>query len=225
MKLNELANLIDHTNIRPQASYRDIERLCGEARRYKFGYVCVNPFYVKQAVRWLRGTKVKTVSTCGFPLGANSTEIKAAEAGRAIADGAGEIDMVINIGALKSNRNRIVLEDIKKVVRVCHNHNVLCKVILEMNLLTTGEKITAGKIAGSAGADFLKTGTGIHGPAKVDDVRLMSRIAGGRIQIKAAGGIRTLPQVKRFLAAGAVRIGTSNGAGIIKDFKRYEGRK
>lgn len=208
----ELVKLIDHTNIWPKASFKDIEKLCNEAIRYRFGCVCVNPFYVKYAA----GFKIKVGSTCGFPFGANRTDVKAYEAEKAIADGAREIDMVINIGALKSRKYKIVQDDIKGVVKVCKQNNVLCKVILEMNLLTQKEKITACRIACESGADFLKTGTGLWGPARISDVKLMAHYG----PVKAAGGIRTYKQVLRFLKAGASRIGTSNGVSIVKDYEK-----
>lgn len=221
----ELVKLIDHTNIWPKACFRDIEKLCNEAREYKFGAVCVNPFYVRYAVGLLKGTGTKVGSTCGFPFGANRKDVKVYEAEKAIGDGAREIDMVINIGALKSGEYKIVQDDIKEVARVCKKNNVLCKVILEMNLLTQKEKITACKIACESGVDFLKTGTGLWGPAMIKDVRLMKRIAGDRIGVKASGGIKTFRQVERFIRAGAIRIGTSAGVEIVKDFLRYENKK
>lgn len=208
MTLEELVRIIDHTNIWPKASFKDIERLCKEAIRYKFGCVCVNPFYVKYAVKF----GIRVGSTCGFPFGANRTDVKVCEAEKAISDGASEIDMVINIGALKSKRYKIVEDDIKAVARVCN----VCKVILEMNLLTEREKVSACKIATNCGADFLKTGTGLWGPAKISDVRLMARYG----SVKAAGGIRTYKQVLKFLKAGANRIGTSAGVSIVKDYEK-----
>lgn len=216
LSLMELVKLIDHTNIWPKASFKDIKKLCNEARQYKFGTVCVNPFYVRYAVGLLKGTDTKVGSTCGFPFGANRKDIKAYEAEKAIADGAREIDMVINIGALKSREYKIVQDDIRGVVRICRRNNVLCKVILEMNLLTQKEKITACRIACETGADFLKTGTGLWGPARISDVKLMAHYG----SVKAAGGIRTYKQVLKFLKAGASRIGTSSGVSIVKDYEK-----
>lgn len=221
MDLDELTKIIDHTNIWPKAGFEDIKKLCNEAKKYKFGCVCVNPFYVSYAVGLLKGTDTKVGSTCGFPFGANRKDVKIYEAEKAIADGAQEIDMVINIGALKSKRYKEVSNDIKGVVGVCKKNKVLCKVILEMNLLNQKEKISASRIACESGADFLKTGTGLWGPAKLDDVKLMKKIAGDEVGIKAAGGIRTFRQIERFIKAGATRIGTSNGVEIIKDFLKY----
>lgn len=222
MNLKELVKLIDHTNIWPKANFKDIEKLCKDARQYGFGCVCVNPFFVEHAVKLLKGTDTKISSTCGFPFGANKKDVKIYEAERAIYDGAREIDMVINIGALKSKEYKIVQDDIINIVRVCRENSVLCKVILEMNLLTPKEKISACKIAYYSKVDFIKTGTGLWGPAKIADVRLMKKIVGNKVGIKAAGGIRTFEQVQKFIKAGATRIGTSGGVGIVKDFLRYE---
>lgn len=208
----DLAGIIDHTNIHPDATFKDIEKLCRDAIRYHFGCVCVNPFYVKYAT----GFGVRVGSTCGFPFGANRTDTKAYEAEKAIQDGASEIDVVINIGALKSRRYKDASNDLKSVVKICKGNNVICKVILEMNLLTQKEKIIACEIARDSGADFLKTGTGLCGPARIEDVKLMSHYG----LVKAAGGIRTYRQALRFLKAGASRIGTSTGVEIIKGYEK-----
>lgn len=222
MNLEELLKLIDHTSIWPKAGFRDIEKLCREARQYRFGCVCVNPFFVEYAVKLLKGADTRVGSTCGFPFGANRKDVKIYEAEKAIYDGAREIDMVINIGALRSKEYRVVQDDIKGVVRVCRENGVLCKAILEMNLLNKEEKISACKIACNSGADFIKTGTGLWGPAKIRDVMLMKKIAGNRVGVKAAGGIRNFEQVQKFLKAGATRIGTSAGVEIVKDFKKLK---
>lgn len=206
-----LAHIIDHTNIKPQASLGDIEKLCKEAGRYKFGCVCVNPFFVKTAVRLLKDTDVLVGSTCGFPFGAHDTKTKVYEAKLAISAGARDIDMVMNIGALKSKDYKTVEKEIKTVAGL----GAVCKVILEMNLLTPEEKIIACKIAAESKADFLKTGTGFFGPAKISDVKLMSQYG----LVKASGGIRTYGQALRFIRAGAGRIGTSNGVNIIKGYE------
>lgn len=225
MNLEELVKIIDHTSIWPKAGFGDIEKLCKEAIRYNFGCVCVNPFYVGYADRLLRGANTKVGSTCGFPFGANRTDVKIYEAEKAIYDGAREIDMVINIGALKSKEYKIVQDDIKGIVRICKENNALCKVILEMSILTQKEKISSCRIACDSGADFLKTGTGLWDPARIEDVKLMKRIAGDKIGVKAAGGVRTFKQVQRFIKAGATKIGTSAGVEIVKDFLRYGNKK
>jgi deoxyribose-phosphate aldolase len=219
MTLDELVKLIDHTNVTSKASCKDIKHLCDEAKRYKFGCVCVNSFYVKYAVKLLRGFNIAVAATCGFPLGAVSEAVKQYEVKKAILDGAKEIDMVINLGALKSRKYKVVEDDIKGVARICRKNKVLCKVILEMNLLSRQEKVKVCKIACRAEADILKTGTGMFGPAKVADVRLMRKTAGSKVGIKAAGGIRDYKQVEDFIKAGATRIGTSAGADILRDFR------
>jgi len=218
MTLDELVKLIDHTNITSKASYKDIKSLCNEAKKYRFGCVCVNSFYIKYAVNILRGSGVAVVSTCAFPLGAVPTPVKIYEAEKAIADGAAEIDVVINIGALKSKEYKIVESDIGSISKICRKNEVLCKVILEMNLLSNQEKIKACKIACNSGADFLKTGTGMFGPAKINDIKVMKKIAGTKVKIKAAGGIRNYRQAIEFVKAGADRIGTSAGVEIAKGF-------
>lgn len=204
----DFVKIIDHTSVWPKASFKDIERLCKEAVRYNFGCVCVNPFYVKYAASF----GVKVSSTCGFPFGANRTDVKMYEAEKAIKDGASEIDMVMNIGALKSKRFKAVIDDIRSVARL----GKVCKVILEMGLLTKREKIDACKAAAEGGAHFLKTGTGLWGPARISDVKLMARYGA----VKASGGIRTYGQVVKFLKAGAERIGTSSGVEIVKDYEK-----
>lgn len=212
MKRDELVRIIDHTNIWPQATLKDIERLCREAVRYKFGCVCINPIYVKLAVRLLKGKDTLVGATCGFPFGAHLTKIKIYEAAKAIHEGASHIDMVMNIGALKSKEYKIVEKDIRAIVSL----GAVCKVILEMNLLTQKEKVTACKIASSCGADFLKTGTGLWGKALISDVKLMSKYG----LVKAAGGIRTYREAQRFVNAGAARIGTSNSVSIVNDYEK-----
>ena len=212
MKRAELVYIIDHTFIWPQATVKGVEKLCREAVRYKFGCVCINPIYVKLAVRLLKGEDTLVGATCGFPFGAHLTRIKVYEAAKAIHEGASHIDMVMNIGALKSKEYKIVEKDIRAIVDL----GAVCKVILEMNLLTQKEKVTACKIASSCGADFLKTGTGLWGSAVISDVKLMARYG----LVKAAGGIRTYKKVLRFINAGAARIGTSSGVGIVKDYEK-----
>lgn len=206
----ELANIIEFTNIKPGSTIKDIEKLCRGAIKYRFGCVCINPIYVKYAARLLKGTGVSISSTAGFPFGTHHLKVKLYEAARAIHDGANHIDMVMNIGALKGKEYKIVEKDIKAIVSL----GAVCKVIFEMNLLTQKEKIIACKIVSSCGVDFLKTGTGLWGPAKVSDVRLMRKYG----LVKASGGIRTYKQAESFLNAGAARIGTSSGIEIIQGY-------
>ena len=212
MKRSELVHIIDYTNVKLDATAKDVERLCKEAAKYKFGCVCVNPVYVKLAVEMLKGKETLVGSTCGFPFGTHETKVKVFEAERAINEGASHIDMVMNIGAFKSKDYKSVETDIKAIAGL----GIVCKVILEMNLLTSREKTIACKIASGAGADFLKTGTGLWGPAKIGDVKLMAKYG----LTKAAGGIRTYKQLLRFVKAGAARIGTSNAVKILKEFQK-----
>lgn len=220
MNLIDFSKIIDHTNIKPQADFKDIGKLCSEAKRYKFGCICVNPFFVKYAVGLVKGSSTVVGSTCGFPFGAHRTDVKVYEAKKAISDGAKEIDTVINIGALRSKKYKIVKNDIRALSRLCKKKKVILKVILEMNLLRKSEKVAACKIVRDAGADFLKSGTGLWGPAKISDIRLMKKIAGNKCRVKASGGIKTLKQVKSFIKAGAERIGTSSSVNIFKELKK-----
>jgi len=208
----KLANIIEHTNIKAEASLKDIRKLCREAARYKFGLICINPVYVKQAGRELKGTNVLISAVCGFPSGAHKTSVKIYEAEKAVKDGAMHIDMVMNIGALKSRDYKLVETDIKSIIGL----GAITKIILEMPLLTNNEKRTACKIASECGADFLKTGTGLKGRALVSDVKLMARYG----RVKAAGGIHTYEQAVRFINAGASKIGTSRGVEIINDCEK-----
>jgi deoxyribose-phosphate aldolase len=214
-----LPQLIDHTILRPDATKADIERLCDEARQFKFYSVCVNPTWVSLARRLLDGSGVKVCCVAGFPLGAQLPETKAVEARAAIRQGAKEIDMVINVGALKSGDDALVLRDIRSVVDVCHDGSAKCKVILETSLLTNEEKARACELAIKARADFVKTSTGFStGGATVEDVALMSRIVRDRkLGVKASGGIRTLADLRRMVHAGATRIGTSSGIKILQE--------
>ena len=214
-----IAALIDHTLLKPEATKLDIERLCREAKEHGFWSVCVNPFYVHEAAALLRGTPVKTASVVGFPLGANHSRIKAQEAQIAIGDGAGEIDMVLNISALKSGDFSFVGNDISAVARLCREHGAICKVILETCLLNEAEKTRACEICVAAGSHFVKTSTGLStGGATVADVALMSRLVKAHgIGVKASGGVRTLADVEAMVAAGATRIGTSAGIKILQE--------
>jgi deoxyribose-phosphate aldolase len=212
----DLAKYIDHTLLKPEATASDIDRLCAEAREYRFASVCVNPTWVKRAATQLHDSGVVTCSVIGFPLGATPPEIKAMEARRALRDGAREVDMVINIGALKSGDVALVQEDIGKVVDAAHEVGALCKVILETALLGDEEKVIASSLAKAAKADFVKTSTGFGpGGATVYDVALMRETVGPEMGIKASGGVRTLEDVEDMLAAGATRIGASAGVQIV----------
>ena len=214
----EVAGLIDHTLLKPDATASDIERLCREAAEFRFATVCVNPTWVAFCARLLRGTGVGICSVVGFPLGANTPDTKQYEARRAIFDGATEIDMVLNIGALKSRDLRLVEQDIEGVTTPCRQAGVVSKVIIEAALLTDEEKITASTLTKAAGADFVKTSTGFGpGGATISDVMLMRRVVGDTIGVKAAGGVRDLEQMRAMVAAGATRVGASAGVRIVKE--------
>jgi len=217
----QLARLIDHTLLKPEATPRDVLRLCREARRHVFAAVCVNPCHVAAAAAALRGTPVRTCTVVGFPLGATLPEIKAAEARRVIALGATEVDMVLAIGALKAGRRDLVQADIAGVAAACRRHGAVCKVILETGLLTRAEKILAGRLCIAAGAHFVKTSTGFGaGGATVADVRLLAGLAApAGLGVKAAGGIRTLAGALALLAAGATRLGTSRGVALLDELQ------
>jgi deoxyribose-phosphate aldolase len=215
-----IAHMIDHTLLKPDASQDQIAQLCYEARKYGFAAVCVNPANVKLAAQLLKGSPVAVCTVVGFPLGAIPPEVKAYEAQQAIEDGATEIDMVINVGALKSKDYELVQRDIATVVRTCHNNGAICKVIIEAALLTDEEKIKACQLAKAAGADYVKTSTGFGpGGATVEDVALMRRVVGPEMGIKAAGGIRTFEAAKQMIKAGATRIGASAGVKIVQEAK------
>jgi deoxyribose-phosphate aldolase len=212
----DLAGYIDHTLLRPDATAADIDRLCAEAVQHGFASVCINPVWVPRAAANLKGTGVPVASVIGFPFGATMPEIKAHEARSVIRAGAREIDMVINIGALKSGLHDLVREDIAKVSDACHESGALNKVIIEAALLTDTEKVIACRLAKDAKADFVKTSTGYaSGGATVFDVALMREAVGPRIGVKAAGGIRTRNDVEEMIAAGATRIGASAGVKIV----------
>jgi len=215
----QFAEMIDHTVIKPTATKNDVEKLCKEAEKYGFGCVCVNSMYVSLAKHLLRGTGVKVCSTVGFPFGASLSEVKAFEAEKAVEKGAREIDMIVNIGALKSGDYGTVKKDIESVVKVKRSHrNLVIKVIIETGYLTTQEKIMACRLAKEAGADFVKTSTGLVGGATVGDVKLMRETVGKDMGVKAAGGIRTFQEALAMIEAGANRIGTSTGVAIIEEF-------
>ncbi|MBZ5595874.1 MAG: deoxyribose-phosphate aldolase [Acidobacteriia bacterium] len=212
-----VARLIDHTLLRPEANRDDILRVCREARRYSFAAVCVNPYWVSLAVSELAGSPVKVATVAGFPLGATSTESKMAEAAAALRLGAREIDMVLNVGALRSGDLDTVKHDIQALAETCHEASAIVKVILETVLLDDHQKAVACTLARMAGADFVKTSTGF-GPAgaTTHDVALMRQVVGPEMGVKAAGGIRTLEDFRQMVAAGANRIGASSSVAIVE---------
>ncbi len=216
----DVASMIDHTLLRPDATRTDIETLCREAAEYRFATVCVNPTWVALAAARLRGSGVGVCSVVGFPLGATTPDVKHYETRRAIFDGATEIDMVINIGALKSGDLRLVERDIEAVVEPCRERGVVSKVIIEAAYLTDDEKVAACTLAKAAGADFVKTSTGFGpGGATVADVALMRKVVGAEMGVKAAGGVRDYAALKALVAAGASRIGASAGVKIVREAK------
>jgi len=213
----ELAKMIDSTNVKPTATKNEIEKLCKEAIQYGFRCAVVNPVYVKYAAKLLGGSKVKACSTVGFPFGVSLPEIKALEAVKAVEDGAEELDMVINLSALKSGDYELVKRDITAVVDVKRLFKeVIIKVITETGYLARDEKVIACKLAKEAGADFVKTSTGLFGGATIEDIRLMRQTVGKNMGVKAAGGIRTYADAVAMIEAGANRIGTSTAVTIIK---------
>jgi len=213
----EVARLIDHTLLKADASRDEIQKLCEEALRYEFAAVCVNPWNVPQAAEILRGSDVKVCTVVGFPLGATLPEVKVFETQRAIHHGAQEIDMVINIGALKSAQLGLVESDIRGVVDTSHDGGAICKVIIETCLLSKDEKSRAALAAKNAGADFVKTSTGFStAGASPEDVHLIRETIGAGTGIKAAGGVRTLEDLEKMVEAGATRIGASAGVKIVE---------
>jgi deoxyribose-phosphate aldolase len=212
-----VASMIDHTLLKPDATRQNLEDLCREAAQFRFATVCVNPFWVKLCARLLEGTGVSVCSVVGFPLGATTADVKEHETRRVIFDGAREVDMVINVGALKSGDLRVVERDIEAVTTPCRDCGVLSKVIIEAALLTDDEKVTACTLAKAAGADYVKTSTGFGpGGATAADVALMRRVVGADMGVKAAGGVRDLDSVKAMIAAGATRVGASAGVKIVQ---------
>jgi len=211
-----LARMIDHTMLKPDATTDEITKLCAEAKQYHFASVCVNPGFVPLCSSLLKGTDVKVCTVIGFPLGATTTEVKRLEAEQAIANGATEIDMVINVGQLKSGNYDYVFNDVNKVVLAAKAHRNVCKVILETALLTDEEKVKACLICKKAGADFVKTSTGFSkGGATVGDIALMRKIVGSAIGVKASGGIRSKEDAEAMIASGADRIGASASVKIV----------
>lgn len=220
-----VAGYIDHTLLKPDATRAEIEKLCREAAEYHFATVCVNPAWVGLCASLLRGTGVGVCSVVGFPLGATTPDVKAYETRRAVFDGAREIDMVINVGALKSGDVRLVEKDIDAVASVCRQTGATSKVIIEAALLTDDEKVTACTLAKAAGADYVKTSTGFGpGGATVADVALMRRVVGPEMGVKAAGGVRDLEGLQAMVAAGATRVGASAGVKIVAGAKAPGGQ-
>ena len=212
-----IAALIDHTILKADATRADVVKVCREARQYNFASVCVNPFWVPLVRAELAGTPVKVCTVVGFPLGATSTESKAAEAAIAVRDGAQEVDMVINVGALKSGDQDAVKADIAAVAKTAHAGGAILKVILETSLLSDTEKATACVLAKAAGAEFVKTSTGFStAGATAHDIALMRQSVGPEMGIKASGGIRSLQDLQAMTAAGATRIGASASVKIVE---------
>ncbi len=212
-----IAGVIDHTILKPEATRADLLKVCREARQYGFASVCVNPYWVPLVRNELAGSAVKVCTVVGFPLGATSTEAKVAEAAAAVRAGAQEIDMVINVGALRSGDRLAVERDIRAVVEVSHRAGAIVKVILETALLDDPQKVVASTLAKLAGADFVKTSTGFNkSGATVHDVALMRSVVGPSMGVKAAGGIRTLADLEAMTAAGATRIGASASVKIVE---------
>jgi deoxyribose-phosphate aldolase len=216
-----VAHMIDHTLLRPEATRDQVLVLCDEAAHHGFAAVCVNPSFVALAASRLAGTRVKVATVVGFPLGAMLTTVKRFEAAEALRLGARELDMVINIGALRSGDATFVESDIRAVAEVAHHSGALLKVIIESALLNDQQKMLACQLAANAGADFVKTSTGFaSGGATAADVALMRAVVGPKIGVKASGGIRTAAQVQEMIAAGANRIGTSSGVAITAELQR-----
>lgn len=211
-----LASIIDHTLLLPEATRQDIEKLCDEAVQYGFAAVCVNPSYVGTCANKLRGSRVKICTVIGFPLGATSSRAKACEAAQAFQDGAQEVDMVLNIGRLKTGDETFVLNDIRSVTAIARQHGGITKVILETALLEDREKLRGCQLAKEADADFIKTSTGYSkAGATVDDIRLIRSAVGASMGVKASGGIRTHRLARELVEAGATRIGTSLSVRIV----------
>jgi len=210
----KIARMIDHTALKADTTEKQIIKLCEEAKEYNFASVCVNPTWIKKSAELLAGTEVKVCTVIGFPLGANTPEVKAFEVEQAIKDGATEVDMVINIGALKDGNNELVERDIKAVVDAAKG-KALTKVIIESCLLTDEEKVRACELSVKAGADYVKTSTGFStGGATKEDIALMRKTVGPDIGVKASGGVRNAADAEAMIAAGATRIGASAGIEI-----------
>ncbi len=224
MPNSEIARLIDHTLLKPEATADKIVKVCAEAREHGFASVCVNPFWVPTVVQELTGSTVKTCTVVGFPLGANVTATKIFEAGKALRSGAEELDMVLNIGALIAGDLPTVLADIRAVVEEGHGAGAIVKVIFETCLLTDAQKLAACRLCVEAGADFVKTSTGFStGGATLADVALMRKAVGPDMGVKASGGVRSYEDVVKMVQAGATRIGTSSGVAILAGALAAEG--
>jgi deoxyribose-phosphate aldolase len=220
----DIASMIDHTLLKPDATADQIAQLCYEARKYNFASVCVNPTHVKLCAELLQGTQVKVCTVIGFPLGASAPEVKAFEAQTALKDGATEIDMVLNIGALKAGDLTLAARDIHEVVKVGHAAGAIVKVIIETSLLSNEEKVTACLLSKEAGADFVKTSTGFSGGgATVEDVSLMKRVVGPDMGVKASGGVRDFEDAQSMVQAGATRLGASAGVKIVQGQQETNG--
>jgi deoxyribose-phosphate aldolase len=218
MTLDSIKALIDHTLLKADAVEADVHRICEEARSFGFAAVCVNPGWIKTASDVLRGSSVRPCTVVGFPLGATFPEAKAFEAEQAIQQGAREVDMMINVGALKDRNYQLIAREVSTVLQVCHGDGALLKVIIETAYLTEDEKIKACEIVRDLGADFVKTSTGFASSgAQVEDVALMRRVVGRAVGVKAAGGIRDWITFQSMVQAGANRIGTSSGIKILQE--------
>jgi deoxyribose-phosphate aldolase len=218
--MQEIASLIDHTLLKPEATETDIIAVCQQALEFRFASVCVNPCRVKLVHSELRNSIVKTCTVVGFPLGANHSDVKTNEAGLALGEGASEIDMVLNVGALRSGDTRLVGAEMGQLAHIAHSAGAILKVILETCLLTDEQKVVACELAKDAGADFVKTSTGFStGGATEADVRLLRATVGAPMGVKASGGVRTLESLTRMFQAGATRIGTSAGVEILGEFR------
>ena len=213
---SDLAGYIDHTLLKPDSTAEDIDRICDEALKYRFAAVCFNPVWIRRAAGKLKGSGVKIASVVGFPLGASAPRIKAAEARQALRDGASEIDMVLNVGALKGGDYELVRRDIAGVADACREVGALCKVILETALLSDEEKVVASRLSKEAKAHYVKTSTGFGGGgATVFDVALMREAVGPKLGVKASGGIKSADDAQQMIAAGATRIGASAGVQMV----------
>jgi deoxyribose-phosphate aldolase len=218
-----VASLIDHTLLKPDATRADVARLCKEARQFGFVSVCVNPYWVRFAAELLTASSVNVGTVVGFPFGANDEPTKLTEAERALSNGAEQLDMVQNIGALRSQELDVVSKEIADVAALAHSHGAILKVILETSLLSDDEKITACNLASEANADFVKTSTGFStGGATLEDVKLMRQTVGPSMGVKASGGIRTLEALRLMVSAGANRIGTSSGVSILSEISNLQ---
>lgn len=222
--LPSIAALIDHTLLKPEATRSDVERLCAEARQWGFASVCVNPFWVPVCVAELEGSAVPVCTVIGFPLGVNATEVKRIEAETALRAGARELDMVQNVGALRSGLERVVAEEIAALAATAHEGGAILKVILETCLLTNEQVVRSSELAVQAGADFVKTSTGFSmSGATAAHIRAMRQAVGPSMGVKASGGVRTLAALREMVEAGATRIGTSSGVSILKELHEGAG--